>query len=221
MILEADNIELSFNNQKILYGIYVKAEQGKVTGILGRNGCGKTSFLRILFGDLKPKYKNIRFDGIYQKRKLFLQNNTAYLPQHQLLPKNIKLKSVFYLFDLEPHDFINMFESFKRHQNSKIYELSFGELKVLETYLILMLNKKIILLDEPFSFIAPLYIEKIKALIHLKKEESIILITDHFYKDIMDVSDTVYLFKNGRSKEIRSKKDLEREGYLPFNPQQK
>ena len=67
MILEIDSVELSFDEKKILYGIYLKIETGKVTGVLGRNGCGKTSLLRILFGDLNPKYKNVRVDGKHLK----------------------------------------------------------------------------------------------------------------------------------------------------------
>ena len=49
MILEIDNIELSFKNKRILNGIYLKAETGKITGILGSNGSGKTSLLNIMF----------------------------------------------------------------------------------------------------------------------------------------------------------------------------
>lgn len=62
MFLEIDNIELYFKNKRILNGIYLKAETGKTTGILGRNGCGKSSLLDIVFDNLKPKYKLIRID---------------------------------------------------------------------------------------------------------------------------------------------------------------
>lgn len=71
MKIELDNIELSFNQKKILSGIYLSGETGKITGILGRNGCGKTSLLRILFGSLNAKYGNVRLDGVHQKKKLF------------------------------------------------------------------------------------------------------------------------------------------------------
>ena len=91
---------------------------------------------------------------------------------------------------------------------------------MVETYLVLDSGKEIILLDEPFSFIAPLYVEKFKDIIREKKNESAILITDHFYREILDVSDTIYLIKNGSSKLIQSQQDLENEGYISFNPQQ-
>ncbi len=214
MILEIDNVELSFDNRRILYGVYLKSETGKVTGILGKNGCGKTSLLRILFGSLRPKYKNIRIDGIPQKRNLYGTDLAAYLPQHQLLPNNLKLLDAFRYFDVEWKGFTTDFLSFEIYAKARINELSSGELRVIETYLILNSNKKIILLDEPFSFIAPIYVEKIKELIELKKKKSAIVITDHFYRDILEVSDSVYFLKSGYSKLIRSKEDLEDEGYL-------
>ena len=213
MILEADNIVLSFGDKKILSGIYLKAETGKVTGILGRNGCGKTSLLRIIFGDLKSKYKNIRINTKYQKRDLYKTNLISYLPQHQILPKNIKLSKAFNLFSVDWSSFVEQFESFRIYKNFKTDKLSSGELRVVETYLILNSGKPIIFLDEPFSFIAPLYIEKFKRIIEQKKKQAAIVITDHFYRDILDISDSVYFLKNGYSKLIKSKEDLEREGY--------
>lgn len=62
MIFELDNVELNFKSKRILSGVYIKAETGKVTAILGRNGCGKSSILNITFGNLKPKYKLVRLN---------------------------------------------------------------------------------------------------------------------------------------------------------------
>ena len=91
--------------------------------------------------------------------------------------------------------------------------MSSGEIRVIEAYLILLINKEIILLDEPFSYVAPIYVEKLKAIIHQVKKRSIVILTDHFYKDILAVSDTVYLLKNGCSKIIGNDKELKVEGY--------
>ena len=55
---------------------------------------------------------------------------------------------------------------------------------MIETYIILKSKVKITLLDEPFSHLAPLYVQKIKALIEIEKQHKIIIITDHLYKDI-------------------------------------
>lgn len=221
MILEVDNIELSFDNQTILRGIYLKAESGKVTGILGRNGSGKTSLLNIIFGNLKPKYKSIRIDGKFIKEPLFLKNQIAYLPQHRLLNRRMKVGSSLKLFNVDWNTFIDDFEHFKSFKEEYTTELSEGELRLLETYLILNSDKNIILLDEPFSNLAPLYVSKIKDIIENKKSDKIILMTDHLYEEIVSQSDNLYFFKNGCSKLIHNRQNLEKEGYLPISYQQK
>jgi ABC-type multidrug transport system ATPase subunit len=209
--LELDSVELEYDGKKILYGIYIKAQRGEVTGILGRNGSGKTSLLRILFGDLQPKYKNIRSNGKCLPKPLYRSGKIGYLPQHALLPRQLVVKRAFELCNVSWQQFIIHFQSFEEYYKARIKDLSSGEIRVLEAYLILFSNKGIILLDEPFSFIAPIYVEKFKSIIHQVKKKSIVILTDHFYNDILAVSDTVYLIKNGCSKIIgnENKKFLE------------
>nr|WP_297786184.1 ATP-binding cassette domain-containing protein [uncultured Allomuricauda sp.] len=221
MILEIDNIELSFDGKTILRGVYLKAEKGKVTGILGRNGSGKTSLLNILFGNLQPKYKSIRIDGKLIKAPLFRTNQAAYLPQHRLLTRNMKVGNSLKLFNIDWDTFVNDFEHFKTLKNQYTSNLSGGELRLLETYLILNSDKNIILLDEPFSNLAPLYVSKIRDIIEHKKLNKIILLTDHLYEEIVSLSNNLFFLKNGCSKLIHHMEDLESEGYLPVNSLQK
>ncbi|MEX0312975.1 MAG: ATP-binding cassette domain-containing protein [Allomuricauda sp.] len=221
MVLEIDNIELNFDKKRILSGIYVKAQKGEVTGILGRNGSGKTSLFNIIQGNLKPKYKSIRIDGKNQKRKLYLSNHVGYLPQHSLLPKGLKISKAFALFNVDWGVFTQVFETFKIYKNHNVSKLSTGEIRLIETFLVLHMKKDILLLDEPFSFIAPVYVERIKALILAKKDESIILISDHFYRDILEVSDKIYLLKAGCSKLVENEQDLANNGYLSPSSRQR
>lgn len=216
-MLEIDNVELSFDTKKILWGIYIKAEKGKITSILGRNGSGKSSLLKIIFGNLTPKYATIRIDSNYTKNPLFKYHKLSFLPQHALLPIRITVEAAFDFFKVDWSLFISLFENFKRYKKTKISDLSSGEIRILETYLILQKESEIILLDEPFSFIAPIYIEKIKQLLIKAKENKIVIITDHYFKEILSVSDCMYLIKNGNSKLISSKEALQKEGYLSIN----
>ena len=64
------------------------------------------------------------------------------------------------------------------------------------------------LLDEPFSHLAPLYIQKLKELLEIEKNKKIIIITDHLYKDILDISDDIYLLKDGWSRLLKSNEEL-------------
>lgn len=214
MILEIDNVELYFKNKRILNGIYLKAETGKVTGILGRNGCGKSSLLDIAFGNLKPKYKLIRIDKKTILKPLYKTKLVKYLPQYDAIPKWIKLETLFKWFDVEWDIFSKRFVEFSSYKNQKNGALSGGQRRFIETYIVLKSDNKIVFLDEPFNGISPLLIEKVKALITEEKSKKIIILTDHRYDDVVEMSDDLYLLNNGTTKLINKLTELEDYGYL-------
>ena len=214
MTLEIDNVELYFKEKCILNGVYLKGVTGKVTGILGGNGCGKSCLLQIIFGSLKPKYKLVRVDNKPILRPLYQTKLVAYLPQYHFIPKMMKLSMVFKMFKVNWYDFIIYFKVFKLFSNHRFGDLSGGERRIVETYIILRSNRKIILLDEPFSHLAPLQIEVIKGVISEEKHHKIIIITDHMYRHIVDMSDDLYLIKNGHTKLVKELKELEIFKYL-------
>lgn len=214
MILEVDNIELSYKNKQILNGIYLRAETGKTTAILGSNGCGKSCLLQIIFGNLKPKYKLIRINKKPLLKPAYKTKVIGFLPQHNFVPKFLTASNVFKLMKVEWKEFTFIFEKFSRYENYTLDRLSGGERRIIEVYLILKGNFKIILLDEPFSHIEPLHIEKIKTLINIEKQNKIIIITDHLYKHIIESADNIYLLKDGHSKLIDDIKELEFYRYI-------
>jgi ABC-2 type transport system ATP-binding protein len=214
MIIEIDNVELYFKDKRILNGVYLKAETGKITGILGSNGCGKSCLLNIAFGSLKSKYKLVRLDGKPILKPLYQTKMVGFLPQHHFVPNNIKLHAAFYLYKVDWNDFVETFETFTPFKNFCFNKLSGGERRVVEVYLILKSPNKIVFLDEPFSHIAPLYIEKIRTLLEEEKQQKAIIITDHMYQLIVDVSDTIYLMKSGNTKLINNLLELEDYKYL-------
>lgn len=214
MILEIDNIELSYDAKYILNGIYIKGELGKVTGILGRNGCGKSSLLKITFGHISAQNKLIRIDKKPILKPLYTTGNVKYLPQTELLPKSMSIPRAFKAFQVDWNKFVKDFSGLEKYKNNKVKELSGGERRVVETYLMLMAPGDIVLLDEPFSNIAPVYVETIIRLIKEQKHHKIILLTDHMYRHIVSIADELYLIHNTSSNLIQKKEDLIRFGYL-------
>ncbi len=214
MIFELDNVELYFKNKRILNGIYLKAETGTVTGILGRNGSGKSCLMEIAFGNLKPKYKLVRLDKQPVLKPLYTTKKVKYLPQYNFVLPSLRLAKVFALFKVSWKDFISDFSEFQNRQSLKFGKLSGGERRLIETYLILMSNAELILLDEPFSHLAPLHIETFKTLIMREKVSKAIVISDHMYRHIVDISDHIYLLKNGCTKLINDLNELEDYKYL-------
>lgn len=214
MIIEIDNVELYFNNKCILNGIYLKAETGKVSSILGRNGSGKSCLMDIIFGVLTPKYKLIRFNGKPILEPIYKTKLISYLPQFNFTPNGMKLKIAFKLFNVDWSTFISTFDTFTTYENINFNKLSGGERRVVEIYLILKKQAKVILLDEPFTGVSPIYIQQIQQLIANEKQHKAILLTDHRYKEVLEISDTIYLLKNGCTTIINSIKKLEDYNYV-------
>ncbi|MGN6179438.1 MAG: ATP-binding cassette domain-containing protein [Mucilaginibacter sp.] len=88
--LKADSVMLEFGGRKILQDIWLECNTGEIIGLLGRNGCGKSSLLKIIFGSLKSQYKYVSIDGQYII-KGYRDQRIAYLPQHSFLPKGIRI----------------------------------------------------------------------------------------------------------------------------------
>src|SRR6187549_261610 len=98
--LEVESIQLEFNNKKILSDIYLRSETGKITGLLGRNGSGKSCLMKIIHGTLKCE-SSVRFNNSVQYKPLKKTNLINYLPQFNFIPTKLSLKRIFKDFDLE------------------------------------------------------------------------------------------------------------------------
>ncbi|MBZ9630773.1 ABC transporter ATP-binding protein [Salegentibacter sp. LM13S] len=214
MIFEIDNVELYFAEKQILNGVYLKAETGKVTGILGANGCGKSSLLNIFFGSLQSRHKLIRVDKKPYLKPLFKYGIVNYLPQQNFIPPKMKMESAFQLFKVNLMDFVNNFPEFKNYKKFRMREISGGQQRLVEIYISLNSKAQLVLLDEPFSHLSPLYIEKIQNLLQKLKYDKAIVITDHMYRHILEASDELYLLKNGSTQLIKNEKALEDYHYL-------
>lgn len=92
--------------------------------------------------------------------------------------------------------------------------LSGGERRILESYLILCSPTQFVMLDEPFSQVAPLHVSTLKALIRQEKSSKGILLTDHMHRHVTDITDRLYVLADGQTHLTRGEEDLVRYGYL-------
>ena len=216
-ILEIDSIIKSFGLRKILSDVYLECQTGEIIGILGRNGCGKSTLLKIIFGTLPAEDKTIRINGKIYAYPYRTKNLIAYLPQYNFLPENITLKQIIniYIANSENRETIINDDRINKHINKKTTELSGGELRYFEILLLVNLNVKFILLDEPFSGIEPIYKARIKELLHRYHSKKGFIITDHDYENIIEVSDQINLITDGKLREIQNTEQLETYNYLP------
>lgn len=215
--LEVDSILYRVENRQLLTDIYLSCETGEIIGLLGRNGCGKTTLLKIIFGTLPTDNKHIRINGQVYQIPYTHTNLLAYLPQEDFLPKNIRLHKIvdLYFRDAEKREMLKENERLKKHLTKYADELSKGELRYFEVMLLLQQDTKFLLLDEPFSGIEPLYVERIEELIRSHLSTKGFIITDHDYKSVLRVSNRIVLLTDGYCRPIKHIDELSEWGYIP------
>lgn len=210
--LEIDSVDLSFGERRVLSNIYLRLDTGRVTALLGRNGCGKSCLMRILFNQLKPTFKSIRVDSLWHDR--LSNSQVLYLPQSNSLPGGMRVSRLFKDFRVSFGDFIQYFPELSPTLGQRINELSTGERRIMEVFVILMADSQFVMLDEPFSQIMPLHVEILKSLIVKQKQRKGILITDHMYRNVIEIADSLYVMNNETVYLAKSNDDLVKHGYL-------
>lgn len=215
--LQVDSVLLSFDNiNQLLTDCYMDCRTGDIIGVLGRNGSGKSSLMKIVFGTLIPLNKFIRINGIVY-HKPYQSKLIGYLPQHSFLPTNSQVEQVIDVM-IQNTTKRSKVKGDRRIENKlkqKVNTLSGGERRYLEVLLVVHLEAMFVLLDEPFSGIEPIYKEMIKEVINDAKKDKGIILTDHDYRNIIAVSTRVMLISNGVSRYIANHKELETLGYVP------
>ncbi|MFN7100383.1 MAG: ATP-binding cassette domain-containing protein [Flavobacterium sp.] len=216
-VLEVDSVQKQYNGKIILSDVYLKCETGTVLGILGRNGSGKSTLLKIIFGIEPADFKFVRVGGKVLSKTSELLKEISYLPQDSFIPNSFLVQKTIQLSIAKEkvQDFCGdaMIQSML---GKKIKHLSGGELRYLEIKLILSNHSKFVLLDEPYNGLSPIMIENINALITTMSAKKGILITDHNYENVIQISTKLALMKDGKMHHLKDKNELVEKGYLRF-----
>jgi lipopolysaccharide export system ATP-binding protein len=213
-VLKVDSVELSFDDRKILQDVHLSCRPGQIIGLLGRNGCGKSSLLKIIFGTLRPTFKHVSINGEFI-HKGYHKGRIAYLPQHNYLPDGIKISKLSRMLVDENHwEQFAALDIYNKYADSIVSQLSGGEVRQLETLMIIFSKADFILLDEPFTHISPIQAETFKQVIRECAKTKGIILTDHQYYNIIEISDNLILLNNGHTRHLTSPDDLVMYGYL-------
>ena len=211
--LVVDSVVVRFGQKTVLSGGYITSQKGMVTGLLGRNGTGKSCMFRALMDGLKVDYVQVHIDGEpVDRKKIGLR--IKYLPQALMIPGGMTLKRAFALYGVDFWEFVSRFPHFSRYYHTPRWEMSGGEARMAEVYLALMSDAEFCILDEPFAQISPLYIETVQQMIREKSREKGIIVTDHNYEAISKVTDNLFVIADGYTFPVKSRDDLVRHGYL-------
>lgn len=205
MVLELKNIEKSFGEKKVLTGVSFKAEGGKAFGLLGRNGAGKTTSIRILMDVFPANSGEVLIDGHpidYNKIGI------GYLPEERgLYPKKIIIDQLTYFAELKGMSRKEAVKSIDywlqrlgmtEYRNKKLETLSKGNQQKIQLITALAHDPDIIILDEPFSGLDPVNAMLLKDVV---KEQitkgKIVLFSSHQMSYIEEFCDSIAILNNG------------------------
>lgn len=215
--LTATNIVKAFGAKKVLDNTALECSTGEIVGVFGRNGCGKSTMLKILFGTIKADSIDLAINGQpLPVNEVISQGKIGYLPQDPFLPKNLKIRDIVPLYYTgDEQDKLFYAPGMDKIANTRAGKLSMGELRYFELLLVGNLSHPFLMLDEPFSMVEPLYKELIKSFLTGLKAKKGIIITDHYYNDVFSVTDRNLLLKDGKLINVKNEQELAAYGYLP------
>ena len=200
-ILKSEKICKSYLNKKALRGVDLDIMPGKIVALLGPNGSGKTTFLKIAAGILHASKGEILIDG--EKPGVYTKSIVSYLPDNEYLLKWMKVKDAVMYFkdfysDFDEKKAKEMLKFMNLDENSTVKSLSKGMKEKLKLTLVLSRSAKLYILDEPLGGVDPTAREKIlDAIINSFNENSSMIITTHLVNDIERIFDDVAFISDG------------------------
>lgn len=205
MRLELKNIEKSFGEKRVLKGVSLVAEGGKAFGLLGRNGAGKTTSIRILMNVLPSSSGEVLFDG---KPIDYAKVQFGYLPEERgLYPKKKIIDQLAYFAELKGMSHAQAVKSvdywlsrlgMSEYRNKRLDTLSKGNQQKIQLITALAHDPQIVILDEPFSGLDPVNAMLLKDVV---KEEiakgKIVLFSSHQMNYIEEFCDSIAILNDG------------------------
>lgn len=200
-LLEYKNVSKSFGETEILHDVNLKIPSGKIIGLLGKNGMGKTTIIKLANDLLTPTSGEVLFKGkpigINSKR------NISYLPERTYLDKVMTVRqSLNYFAEFYDNFNINkatrLIDDLDLSLDTKILHMSKGMQEKLQLILVMSRSAKLYILDEPLGGIDPATRDYIlDTILHNFNEGASVLISTHLIADIERILDEVIFIDNG------------------------
>lgn len=208
-MFKIENGYKTYNKNNVLKNINLNFEDGKVYGLVGINGCGKTLILKALSGYIKLDKGVVYQDDTQLRTKNNYVTNTGVLIEnpefisHLTLSENFKELIKIYNKDIDIEKWIKIYE-LEEYKNTKFKHLSLGTKKKMALIQAFMHDPNNLIFDEPMNALDELSVKKTKNLIkeNIEKNQKVIVLTSHHAQDIEDLCDVVIHIENGEVKKI-------------------
>ena len=202
MILECENLSKNYGSVKALDNLTLKIESGKIVGLLGPNGHGKTTLIKTLSGLLSKDKGKVLIDG--KRIGVGTKKIVSYLPERSYLSPEFKIKEVVSFFQEFYEDFDAkkadaMLGELSLDKESKLKSLSKGNREKVQLIMVMSRKAKLYLLDEPMGGVDPAARDYIlKTIISNYSEDATVIISSHLIQDVEQILDEVVFLKEGK-----------------------
>lgn len=213
-MLAVDRLYAGYSEEPVLSAVSMRAQKSRITGIIGPNGCGKSTFLKAVVGLVPPARGQVRFMGQDITRHSpfeTLRQGLAYIPQgRQVFPDMTLLENLqMAAFSLRDQSMVRerFEEAFARfpilheRQRQVAGTLSGGEQSMLSFAMALVVKPGCMLLDEPSLGLSPAMVERVFTdIVELNEDGMTLVIVEQNIRVLLEVADYVYILDAGRNR---------------------
>ena len=206
MILEILNLKKTFGNKEVLKGINFTFESGKIYGLLGRNGAGKTTFFNCLNDDIKAEEGEFNITYEDHTRPLSIED-IGYVLSTPTVPEFLTGRE-FLKFFLEINEgklkevkeideYFDFMKIDKEDRDKLLKDYSHGMKNKMQMLINIIANPNILLLDEPLTSLDVVVAEEMKDMLRSIKENHIIIFSTHIMDLALSLCDEIVILKGG------------------------
>lgn len=208
MYIEVKNVTKKIKGNTVLSNINLEFHSGKIYGIVGKNGSGKTMLLRILAGLIRPTEGTVHVDGQELHKDIsFPPDMGIIIEKPELLEQLTGLENLKLLAEIKGIiseeqivDFMNMF-SLEPYSKKTLKKYSLGMKQKVGIIQAIMENQKLLILDEPFNALDETTVIMLRELfLKYKQESRLLVITSHHREDIDVLCDEIFVMQDGKVK---------------------
>lgn len=218
-MIEIKNLTKQYGNKKALDNVSILFDNNKIYGLLGSNGAGKTTMMKVIANRAFPTKGNVFMNGNIVTENEMVQKDIFYVTEQDKYPKDIKMGDLlkwearfFKNFDINYAE--TLAKKFNLDLSKKTNTLSTGYYTIFKVIVSLASNTKVMILDEPVLGIDSLYRELFYEVLleYHRKHKNLILIATHLIDEVEPVLEEVIIIDNGKIIKQGKIKELTKEG---------
>ena len=207
-MLEVVNINTYYWERRVLWDVSLQVPDGKVVAVLGRNGMGKSTLIRSIMGLTPPREGEVRFrDEVISRLPphRIAQKGIAFVPQGRGIFQSLTVKENLTIVESKGKEegawnletVYDLFPILKEREGFQANLLSGGEQQMLAVARALMMNPRLLIMDEPSEGLAPLVIHQIGQVICRLKGKLTVFLAEQNLNMALTVADDIYILSKG------------------------